>query len=76
MSDWSPRTLPRSWVLAIGVVYACLFAYGLIIVGQVVLFGVVPLFLVGGGYFLWRFLTAVEAIADALQRLSRQREQE
>jgi hypothetical protein len=38
------------------------------------LFGVFPLVVFGGGYFLWRLLTAVEAIAEALQRLSRQQE--
>jgi hypothetical protein len=62
-------------LFAIVVIYGCLFAYGLLIVGQVVLFGVVPPLLFGGGYFLWRFLSAVEAIAEAQQRLSRQREE-
>jgi len=76
MSGWSRKTVPREWLFVFGVAYTCLFAYGLVIVGQLLLFGVFPLVVFGGGYFLWRLLAAVEAIAEALQRLSRQREQE
>lgn len=75
MSEWSPPAIPRILVVIIGVLYIALFGYGLFIAGQVILFGILPGMLLISIYFLWRFLTAVEAIADALQRIARQREQ-
>lgn len=69
MSHWSPPSLPRPWLAATGVLYALVLAYSLLVIQQLlvgVLFGLVPVSL----YLLWRFLAAVEAIADALQRIA------
>lgn len=69
MSDWSPPSLPQGW-LAIGVsAYLLVLAYALLIARQVLLGVLIGLFL-ALFYFLWRFLAALEAIADAQQRLA------
>ncbi|WP_226012477.1 hypothetical protein [Halomicrobium salinisoli] len=72
MAGWSsPRPSPKA--VAAGVVlYALVLAYALLIVQQVllgILFGV----FFAGLYFAWRLLRAIEAIADAQQRLADQR---
>jgi len=76
MPGWSPPSVPREWLVGIGVAYAALFGYGLLVAQQILLFGLFPAVFLVSVYFLWRFLAAVEAIADALQRLARQRERE
>ncbi|WP_254830977.1 hypothetical protein [Haloglomus salinum] len=69
MSGWSPPSIPRPWLVAALGLYALVVAYSVLIAGQLLL-GVVPgLFLVGL-YLLWRLLVAVEAIAEAQQRLA------
>lgn len=75
MSGWSPPTLSRKWLVGICLFYILLFGYALIFL-QELLLGVVVGVLVGSLYILWRVLVAVEAIADALQRLAHQREQD
>jgi hypothetical protein len=75
MSTWSTPSIPRPWRVGIGLLCVLLFGYFLIIAQQLLLgllFGV----LLGGLYLSWRFVAAVEAIADALQRLARQQEQD
>jgi len=74
MADWSPPSISRNWVIAIGVFYVLLLAYSIIIAGQLLL-GLLPGFLIVVLYFLWRVLIAVEAIADAQQRMASQREE-
>lgn len=74
MSEWSPRSVPRQWVVGIGLVYALVATYSLLVIQQILLGVVVPAALIVSSYILWRFLVAVEAIADALQRIARQRE--
>ncbi|MFC7134872.1 MULTISPECIES: hypothetical protein [Salinibaculum] len=76
MSGWSPPSIPRQWLVIIGVLYVPLLAYSLVVVQEVVVVGLFPAFILVSLYLLWRFLSAVEAIADALQRIARQREQE
>lgn len=75
MSDWSPPTLPREWRVGICLFYVILFGYSLII-AQRLLFGILIGVLVGLVYVSWRFLRTIEAIADALQRIAHQREQD
>lgn len=62
MSDYSPPSLPRSWTVALVVLLAAAFAYSVIIVRQPLL-GVLPALLVVVGYYAWRVLAALEAIA-------------
>jgi hypothetical protein len=74
MADWSPPSIPRNWLAAIVVFYALFLGYSILIAGQLLL-GVIPAFVLGLLYFSWRLLVAVEAIANALQRIASQREQ-
>ena len=62
MSDYSPPSLPRPWTVGIAALLAAAFAYSLVIVHQPLL-GVLPALLVGVGYYAWRVLAALEAIA-------------
>ena len=75
MSQWSPPRLPRPLLVAGIVAWALWLLYTLIIVQQVLL-GLLPGFLFVGVYVAWRFLAALEAIADAQQRLAAERERE
>ena len=69
MSDWSPPTLSRGQLAGIVVGLLAVAAYSLVIVGQLLLV-IVPAVAVVAAYLVWRFVVAVEAIADALQRLA------
>jgi len=74
MADWSPPSIPRSWLIAIVVFYIAFLAYSLVIAGQLLL-GVFPAFIIVFLYIIWRVLAAVEAIADAQQRIASQQEE-
>jgi hypothetical protein len=74
MSDWSPPSIPRNWLVAIAVFYILFLAYSILIAGQLLL-GILPGFVIVFLYFLWRGLMAVEAIADAQQRLASQQDE-
>lgn len=75
MSSWSPPTVPAPWV-GVGAVFFLLWlAYCLLIIQQLLL-GVLPLFVFAGLYLTWRMLAALEAIADAQQRLADSRERD
>lgn len=74
MADWSPPSVPRNWLIAIAVFYVLFLAYSILIAGQLLL-GVLPGFVIVFLYFLWRGLVAVEAIADAQQRMASQKEE-
>lgn len=69
MSDWSPPTLSRGQLAGIAVGLLAVAAYSLVIVQQLLLV-IVPAVAVAVAYLVWRFVVAVEAIADALQRLA------
>ncbi|WP_253738243.1 hypothetical protein [Halohasta salina] len=73
MSDWSPPAVRRSWLAVFVVGYLLVLAYSVVIASQILL-GIWIGVLCGALYLGWRFLAAVEAIADALQRIARQRE--
>jgi hypothetical protein len=68
----SPSTArePSSVALAIaGVLCLAWLAYAVLVVQQILL-GLVPLAVAGMGYFLWRLLVAIEAIAAAQQQIA------
>jgi hypothetical protein len=75
MASWSPPSIPQQWLVAAAVLYVLLFGYSVLVVGQVLL-GILPGIVLAVLYVSWRFLAAVEAIADAQQRIARQRERE
>ena len=56
------------------VFYIAFLAYSLVIAGQLLL-GVFPAFIIVFLYIIWRLLAAVEAIADAQQRIASQQEE-
>jgi len=74
MPDWSPPTIPHNWLVVVVLLYILLLAYSVLISGQLLL-GVLAGFVIVFLYFLWRCLAAVEAIADAQQRMASQQEQ-
>jgi hypothetical protein len=76
MTEWSPPSIPRPVLAALVLAYLALLGYGLIVVQQVLLFGVLPAIALVTAYVLWRFLVVFEAIADALQRIAAERERE
>ncbi|WP_280536387.1 hypothetical protein [Halopenitus sp. POP-27] len=73
MTSQSPTSLPRSWTAAVIILGTLILGYSVIIAGQILL-GVIPILLLVLLYLLWRFVVAVEAIADAQQRLAARRE--
>jgi hypothetical protein len=74
MSGWSPPSPSRRTVAAIATGYVLIAAYSLVITAQLLLGVILPGVVLLGSYLLWRFLRAVEAIADALQRIADARE--
>jgi len=75
MSDWSPPSIPRTWLLVSSVLFVLLFAYSVVILAQPLIVLVLGASIVWF-YLLWRFIVAIEAIADAQQRIATQREQD
>lgn len=73
MSDWSPATVPRPWLVALGLLYVLLLGYA-VLVAQVLLGGLLAGALGLVLYLAWRFVVAVEGIADAQQRIADRRE--
>ena len=67
MTGWSPPTLSRGQLAGIIVGLLAVAAYSVVIVGQLFLV-VLPAAAVVVVYLIWRFVRAVEAIADAQQR--------
>ena len=76
MSDWSPPSIPREWLAVVTVLYLLVLGYSLVVAQEVLVLGLFPGMALVSLYLLWRFLVAIEAIADALQRIARQREEE
>lgn len=75
MSGWSPPSVPRNWLVVALALYAVVLAYAVVIVQRFLLAALVGA-LVASSYFLWRFLRAFEAIADAQQRMASAQEGE
>lgn len=79
MSDWSPPAVRRSWIVLLAALAVLVLAYALLVVQQILLGVVIVLqltLLVVVLYLAWRFVVAVEAIADAQQRRAVDREGE
>jgi len=75
MSNWSPPAVRQLWLAVFVVGYLLVLAYS-VVIAQRILLGIWIGVLCGALYLGWRLLTAIEAIADALQRIARQRETE
>ena len=69
MANWSSPALSRSWLATIVVLYALILVYSIVIAGRLLL-GVLPGLILLVIYLLWRLVIAVEAIADAQQRIA------
>ncbi len=74
MTGWSPPSFSREWLFGIAALYVAFLAYTALIAQQILFGALVGVFLVTL-YLAWRFLRAVEAIADAQQRLAHNREE-
>mgnify|MGYP000026359493 CR=1 FL=1 len=73
MSARSRPTPSRTALVGFTIASVLILAYALLIVQQLLL-GIVPIVLVGLGYLVWRVVVALEAIADAAQRIADERE--
>ena len=73
MTGWSPPSPPRALLAGAAVVWLVLLAYAILIQGSI-LIGLLPGVLVVATYVIWRFLVALEAIADGVHRIADQRE--
>lgn len=69
MSGWSPPKLSNGQIVGTVLVVVVILAYSIIIAQQLLL-GVFPALFVFVLYFAWRFLRAIEACTDALQRIA------
>lgn len=74
MADSSPPPIPRSWAATIIVLYVLFLLYSILLAGSPLL-GLLPALIIIPLYLLWRFLVAIEAIADAQQRIAHQQDQ-
>jgi hypothetical protein len=69
VSGWSPPALSRRQLAAVGLLIAVSVVYSVFVAAQLLLV-LGPAVLLVTLYFAWRLLLAVEAIADALQRIA------
>lgn len=60
----SPPTVPRKWKIGVGVVYAFIVLYSLIVVQQLLLGIIVPAIFISLVYFAWRILRVLEMQYD------------
>ncbi|SDY40325.1 hypothetical protein [Halopenitus persicus] len=75
MSDRSPPPNSRRWLPVIALLSVLIIGYALIIAGQILL-GLIPVLGLVLLYLVWRFVVAVEEIADAHQRLAAHQERQ
>jgi hypothetical protein len=75
MSGWSPPSPPRAVLAGAAVVCAVFFLY-MVLIQVEILLGVLPGVVLVATYVLWRFLVALEAIADGVHRIADSRESE
>mgnify|MGYP006875076862 FL=1 len=69
MSGWSPPEPSNRTIAGIVVIVVMIIAYSTIIAQQLLL-GLFPSLFVLALYFAWRVVRAIEACADALQRIA------
>ena len=75
MTGYSPPSIPPSWFGGTALLFFVALAFALLVVQEPLLI-LFPAVVVGGFYLSWRFLLAVEAIADALQRIASNRRED
>jgi len=73
MSGWSPPAPSNALVAGVGVLLLLWLVYAILIQGSI-LIGLLPGTLIVAAYVVWRFLVALEAIADGVHRIADQRE--
>jgi hypothetical protein len=69
MSGWSPPVPSNRQIAGIVLVVVVVLIYSTVIAQQLLLGLIPPLFILAL-YLAWRFLRAIEACADALQRIA------
>lgn len=75
MAGWSPPSLPRELLVGLAVVYALLFLYVVFVQGSLLVVAL-PSAVFVVAYVVWRFLVALEAVADGVYRIADQHEDE
>lgn len=73
MSDWSPPTVPPQALPVVVALYAAVVLYSVVVVQRFLPAVFVGLLFVTA-YFAYRLLMAIEAIADAQQRMANRQE--
>ena len=75
MPGWSPPSVPRTALVTAAVLYAVVLVY-LVLIRGTILLGLFPGVVAVVLYVVWRFLVALEAIADGVHRIADQHERE
>lgn len=73
MSGWSPPSPPVALLAGTTAVWLVLLVYAALVQGSILL-GLLPGLGLAVLYVLWRFLVALEAIADGVHRIADARE--
>ena len=75
MPGWSPPSVPRTALVTAAVLYAVVLVY-LVLIRGTILLGLFPGLVAVVLYVVWRFLVALEAIADGVHRIADEHERE
>lgn len=73
MSGWSPPSLLRERIVVLAVLYVSILLYAVLIRGAF-LVAFLPGAVLVAGYVVWRFLVALESIADGVHRIADERQ--
>ena len=78
MSEYARPSVPRGWLVGFVALYVVVLGYSLVLAQSLLIpvsIGAVVVVL-GVAWLAWRFLIAIESIADSLQRIAQERELE
>ena len=75
MPGWSPPSVPRTALVTAAVLYAVVLVY-LVLIRGTILLGLFPGLVAVVLYVVWRFLAALEAVADGVHRIADEHERE
>jgi len=75
MTGWSPPSPPAALVAGVAVLALAWLVYAVLVQGSFLL-GLLPVLVLAALYVLWRFLVALEAVADGLHRIADEDERE